>query len=101
MRAPIHITAAALALLVSASAQASPRGEQHYETCRGKLISTDPESGDSAKIGKCIIIIDDPVSKPILDKCRFNHPCVARALVDDADLITHVYSAARTVGRAR
>jgi hypothetical protein len=65
-------------------------------TCRGKLINTDKESGDTAKIGSCRFTIDlyPGVAKAILDACRYGRSCVVRARVSAGE-ITHVYSATR------
>jgi hypothetical protein len=68
----------------------------HDMICRGKLINTDKEAGDTAKIGPCRFTVDlyPGVAKSILDACRYGRPCVVRARVNAGE-ITHVYSASR------
>jgi len=88
-----------LAFSAIASANAQPRSVElagRDMTCRGKLISTDKQAGDTAKIGSCRFVVDlyPGVAKAILDACRFGRPCVVRARVNDGQ-ITHVYSATR------
>jgi hypothetical protein len=63
----------------------------HDMTCRGNLISTDKESGDTAKIGPCNFTIDGYTGITITDKCRFGSPCTVQARIVGAE-ITHVYS---------
>jgi hypothetical protein len=59
--------------------------------CRGTLINTDKESGDTAKIGLCRFTIDQFTGMGIIGTCRYGRPCTVRARVVGSN-ITHVYS---------
>jgi hypothetical protein len=63
----------------------------HDMTCRGTLINTDKESGDTAKIGACRFTVDAYTGVTITDKCREGRPCTVRARLLGNN-ITHVYS---------
>lgn len=65
-------------------------------TCRGTLINTDKEAGDTARIASCTFTIDlyPGVAKAILDACRYGRPCEVQARVNAGEII-QVYGAKR------